>query len=63
MQGTGSWIFGGLTGLIGLIGLIVAAHAHEQVFYFTGVVLFVFAVALVLATIKTCFDRQAAHGS
>jgi len=58
VQGTESWIFGGLVGLLGLIGLLVAAHAHGEVFYWAGIALFVFSTLLVMATIKTSFDRQ-----
>ncbi len=62
MAGTGIWIFGGVTGILGLFGLMVASHAHEAVFYWAGLVLFVFATFLVLATIKQGFDRQEALG-
>jgi hypothetical protein len=57
VEGTGNWIFGGVVAVLGLIGLFVAAHAHGEVFYWAGIALFVFSALLVMATIKTGFDR------
>ncbi|MBI1776819.1 MAG: hypothetical protein HYR63_15850 [Proteobacteria bacterium] len=62
MEGTGRWVFSGIVGIIGIVGLMAAARAHESVFYWSGLMLFVFSVLLVMATVKRCFDRQELPG-
>ena len=40
----GAWILGGVMALLALVGLGLASHAADDVFYGTGLGLFVFGV-------------------
>jgi O-antigen ligase len=58
VQGTGSWIIGGLVALAGLIGLFLAADAVDRGIYVFGLGLFAFAVLFVFSQIKHAFDAR-----
>lgn len=47
----GNWITGGLIGVVGLVGLVMASRAHDDMFYFAGLLIFVFAVLLIFRLI------------
>ncbi len=62
MEGTGKWIAGGLIGLVGVLGLFVSAHAHAGALYYSGLVVFALAVAILFAMLKRHFDMiEGAH--
>ena len=42
--GLASWVIGVLVGLVGLVGLFMASRATDAVFYWVGLLFFVFAV-------------------
>ncbi|MFO1038289.1 MAG: hypothetical protein U1E45_15745 [Geminicoccaceae bacterium] len=44
-------IFSVVMGIISLLGLFIAARAHDTMFYFFGMVLFVFGVALIFGIV------------
>ena len=56
MAGTGKWIVGGVVSLLGLIGLFLAANAKDDGIYLFGLILALFAVLYVFASIKRAFD-------
>ena len=60
MQGTGSWILGGIVGLIGIFGLFLAANAVDGGIYYFGLLLFAFAVLFVFSLIRRGFDEREA---
>ena len=47
----GNWIMGGLFGLVGIIGLFMASGAHDDMFYFSGLLIFVFSIFLIFRLI------------
>ena len=49
---TSVWILGGIMGLLSLVGLFMASHAHDTVFYGTGLALFVFGVLFIFFLIR-----------
>lgn len=51
MGRVGNWIMGGVIGLLGLLGLFMASRAHDDMFYFSGILLFVFAIFLIFRLI------------
>ena len=44
-------------GIISLIGLFMASRAHDQAFYYTGLVLFLFGVLFIFALIRRHVGR------
>ena len=57
MHSLSDWILGAVTAVLGVIGLYVAAHAHDEVGYYGGLLFFVFAVGLIFLQLKRGFDR------
>jgi hypothetical protein len=47
----GSFVLGGVMSVLALVGLFVAAGAEDDVFYLTGLGLFVFCVLFIFAMI------------
>lgn len=47
----GNWIMGGTLGLLGLLGLFMASRAHDDMFYFSGLLLFVFSIFFIFRLI------------
>jgi hypothetical protein len=47
----GSFVLGGVMGLLALLGLFLAAGARDDVFYATGLGLFVFCVLFIFVMI------------
>ena len=52
MSATGAWVLGGIMGLISLLGLVMASHAHDDVFYFVGLLVFLFGVLFIFGLIR-----------
>ncbi len=52
MSGIGKWLLGAALGLLGLIGLVIASGATDRVFYWTGLVLFLFSVVFIYGMIN-----------
>ena len=48
---TGGFVLGGVMGALALLGLFLAAGARDDVFYFTGLGLFVFCVLFIFVMI------------
>ena len=48
----GIWITGALFGLVGLVGLFMASGAQDDMFYFSGLVMFVFSILLIFRLIS-----------
>ncbi len=44
MEGIGAWILGIIMGLLALFGLVMASQAVDGMFYFTGLLFFLFGV-------------------
>ncbi len=44
MEGIGAWILGIIMGLLALVGLVMASQAVDGMFYFTGLLFFLFGV-------------------
>ena len=63
MEGSGTWIWGGLVALFGIIGLFVSARAgaEEAVAYYGGLAFFIFAVLFILLLMKKGFDHREAQ--
>ena len=63
MEGSGTWIWGGLVALFGIIGLFVSARAgaEEAVAYYGGLAFFIFAVLFILMLVKKGFDHRESH--
>ena len=51
-------LLGVVMGVISLIGLVMASQAHDQAFYYTGLVLFLFGVLFVFALIHRYIGRK-----
>lgn len=51
MGNTTSWIVGGLLALLGIVGLFLSSRAEDQIFYYTGLAFFGFAVLLIFRLI------------
>ena len=51
MNPIGAWALGIGMGLLSLVGLIMASGAVDRVFYWTGLVLFLFGVLFIFALI------------
>lgn len=49
----GPWILGAVMGLIALLGLFLASRAQDDIFYATGLGLFVFGVLFIFALIRS----------
>ena len=47
----GNWIMGGLISALGLLGLVMASHAQDDMFYFAGLLIFVFSIFLIFRLI------------
>ena len=56
-EGIGPWILGGVMGLLSLLGLLLASAARDDVFYFTGLALFLFGVLLIFGLIHRYVGR------
>jgi hypothetical protein len=54
---TASFVLGGVMGALALLGLFLAAGAQDDVFYFTGLGLFVFCVLFIFAMIHRHVGR------
>ncbi|MCG8358385.1 MAG: hypothetical protein MI920_22700 [Kiloniellales bacterium] len=61
MSGIGAWILGVVMGLLALIGLVMASQAHDAVFYWTGLLVFVFGVSFIFVLIGRSFDRASSE--
>jgi hypothetical protein len=58
MEGNvGIWILGAVMGVLALIGLGLASAAHDQVFYGTGLALFLFGVLFIFGLIHRHVGR------
>lgn len=55
MQG---WTLAVLMGLLSLLGLVMASGAEDEIFYGTGLALFVFGVLFVFAVISRNVGRE-----
>jgi hypothetical protein len=53
----GPWVLGGVLALLGLVGLGLASHAEDDVFYGTGLGLFVFCVLFIFFLIHRNVGR------
>jgi hypothetical protein len=53
----GPWILGGVMALLGLVGLFVASRAEDDVFYGTGLALFLFGVLFIFGLIHRHVGR------
>ncbi|MGH6916485.1 MAG: hypothetical protein ACREJ0_02170 [Geminicoccaceae bacterium] len=53
----GSFVLGGVMGVLALLGLFVASGAKDDVFYFTGLGLFVFCVLFIFVMIHQQVGR------
>ena len=53
----GAWVLGGVMGLLGLVGLGLASHAKDDVFYGTGLGLFLFCVLFIFFLIHRNVGR------
>ncbi|NBC33570.1 MAG: hypothetical protein GVY13_12925 [Alphaproteobacteria bacterium] len=51
MGNIGNWVMGGVIGFLGLLGLFMASRAEDDMFYFAGILLFVFAIFFVFRLI------------
>jgi hypothetical protein len=56
-EGIGSWLLGGAMGVLSLCGLFLASVAEDQVFYGTGLALFVFGVLFIFGLIQRHVGR------
>jgi hypothetical protein len=54
---TGSFVLGGVMGVLALLGLFLAAGAHDDVFYLTGLGLFLFCVLFIFVMIHRQVGR------
>ncbi len=54
---TGPWILGAVMGLIALLGLFLASRAQDDIFYATGLGLFVFGVLFIFFLINRYVGR------
>ena len=57
----GKWVFGAVMGVIGLVGLFMASRAADQVFYWTGLVFFLFGVVAIFALIGRAYGPPPAR--
>lgn len=57
MDNLGKWIIGGVMGVLALLGLYLAAHAVDQVFYWFGLGLALFALLFAFGLMKRAFDE------
>jgi hypothetical protein len=59
MQGDsiGPWILGAAMGLLSLFGLFLASAAHDDVFYGTGLALFLFGILFIFGLIHRYAGR------
>jgi hypothetical protein len=58
MEGnTGTWVLGAIMGLLGLLGLGLASAAQDNVFYGTGLALFLFGVLFIFGLIHRHVGR------
>lgn len=51
MGNVGRWVTGGLIAVLGLVGLVMASPAHDDMFYFAGLLIFVFAIFMIFRLI------------
>jgi len=58
MSDTGAWVLGGVMALLAIVGLFLAANARDEVFYLTGLLLFLFGVLFDFALIGRHAGRQ-----
>jgi hypothetical protein len=54
---TGSFVLGGVMAVLALLGLFLAAGAEDDVFYYTGIGLFVFCVLFIFGMIHRQVGR------
>lgn len=54
---TGSFVLGGVMGVLALLGLFLAAGARDDVFYYTGLGLFLFGVLFIFVMIHRNVGR------
>ncbi|HEV7368882.1 hypothetical protein [Arenibaculum sp.] len=57
MDNLGKWIIGGVMGVLALLGLYLASHAVDQVFYWFGLGLTLFALLFAFGLMKRAFDE------
>ncbi len=60
---TGKWVLGTLMGLLGLIGLFMSSRAVDHAIYYTGLLIFVFAVLFVFSLIGRSTGHPTATGA
>ena len=60
MAGIGTWVLGGVMGLLALVGLIMASGAADGMFYFTGLLFFLFGVLFIFFLIGRNVGRPSA---
>ena len=58
MQGTGSWIIGGVLGLLAFLGLLAASRAADDAFYYGGWILAIGCVAAIFFMVTKHYDRM-----
>jgi hypothetical protein len=58
MEGSiGTWVLGAVMGALSLLGLGLASAAHDDVFYGTGLALFLFCVLFIFSLIHRHVGR------
>lgn len=50
-------ILGIVMGIVSLLGLFMSSRAHDQAFYYTGLLVFVFGVLFIFALMKRHIGR------
>lgn len=61
MQGTGSWIIGGVLGLLAFLGLLAASRAADDAFYYGGWILAIGCVAAIFYRVNKHYDHMDAR--
>ena len=58
MNGSGKWVMGAFMALLAIVGLLMAGRAQDSVFYFVGLLFFIFGVAFNFALIGRYSGRS-----
>lgn len=61
MQGTRTWIIGGVLGLLAFLGLLAASRAADEAFYYGGWILAIGCMAVIFLMVDRHYDRMDAQ--
>ncbi len=61
LQGTGTWITGGVLGLLAFLGLLAASRAADEAFYYGGWILAIGCVVAIFFMVNKHYDRMDAQ--